>query len=411
MSGDFYSEAETRPPQQREEELLKALPAFVSAAKQNTSAYAEILRDINPQDINSRAALAQVPAVDKSELIAAQEQSPPFAGMECFDVAAPRRFFMSPGPIAECDFDMRDYWRTAAPLYAAGLRRGMVLHNSFSYHFTPAGHMCEDGAAALGATVFAAGTGNGEQQARALARFGAHMYCGTPDFLRVILTHADDAGISAPTLTMASFSGGYFSPELREYYQSRNIAAKQWYGTADCGAIAYETVSGAPLVVVENMLVEVVDPETRMPLPAGEKGEVLITNFNPALPLLRFSLGDLSAEVAGVSDCGRTNMRLAGWLGRCDAAVKVKGMFVHPAQIKRALARVPEVSRAQLVVESDAEGRDRMCLCCMADSHTDSLRAQIAAALREETKLGGDVQFVDSVDEPLIMDKRPPPEK
>ena len=411
MNGDFYSEAETRPPQQREDELLKTLPAFIAAAKKNSPAYAELLRDINPQDINTRSALSQVPAVNKSELIVAQEQSPPFAGMACFEVASPRRLFMSPGPIAECDFDTRDYWRTAAPLYAAGLRRGMVLHNSFSYHFTPAGHMCEEGAAALGATVFAAGTGNGEQQARALSRFGAHMYCGTPDFLQVILKHADDAGIQTPTLTMASFSGGYFSPELREFYQSRGIAAKQWYGTADCGAIAYESVPGAPLVVVENMLVEIVDPETRIPMPSGEKGEVLITNFNPAFPLLRFALGDISAEVPGVSDCGRTNMRIAGWMGRCDAALKVKGMFVHPAQIKRALARVPEISSAQLVVDSDDNGRDFMCLNCMTDSPSDSLRTQITDALREETKLSGDVKFVESISEPLIMDKRPAPGK
>lgn len=407
MKVDLYSAAEGQDPQQREESLLAKLPEFVAHAKQHSPMYAKLYADADPREVNTREMLAHLPAVNKSELIGAQEDMPPFAGIDCFASQDPARVYMSPGPIAECDFADEDYWKTAAAFYAAGLRRGMTLHNSFSYHFTPAGQMCESGALALGARVFPAGAGNSEQQARAMARFKCECYSGTPDFLRVILEQAESVGDDVSALKFASVSGGYLSPELREFYSARGVSATQWYGTADIGVVAFESTIGEPLIVSENLLVEIADPETRRPCAPGEKGEVLITNFNYGYPLIRFALGDLSSQVAGVSECGRTNMRLAGWLGRCDASVKVRGMFIHPAQVERVVKRVAGLEAAQLVVES-ADGRDEMMLHCQIGSGVakESLQEVVASVLREETKLRGGVAFVSEISGGLIQDKR-----
>ena len=408
MKPDFHNPAEGQDPQAREEKLLADLPAFIAFAKEKCEAYRQRLADINPADINSRDALAELPTTEKSSLISEQERCPPFGGY-LPDDANPIRQYLSPGPIAEVDDDSHDYWKTASPLFAAGFRRGDLIHNCFSYHFTPAGMMCESGARALGCPVFAGGVGNSEQQARALARFHARGYCGTPDFLGVILDKAEEINADASSLKIASVSGGPLTDAMRKNYNARGIYVLQWFGTAELGCAAFEGAPGGGMVVSEKTLIEIVHPVTKKPLAAGEKGELLITNFNRLYPLIRFATGDLSAVVAGQSPCGRTNMRIAGWLGRSDQSVKVRGMFVHPIQIERIASRFAEIKKAQLIIDS-VGGRDEMILHCNLSPQTaaaESLAQKIAEATQAETKLRGEVKFTESIDgEKLIEDKR-----
>lgn len=404
---NHYAAAESQHPQQREESLLAKLPSFVARAKKHSAIYRERFKDADAQAITTREMLAQLPATAKADLIAEQESAPPFGGYDCFaaNENAPRRLYMSPGPIAECDFPGDDYWRTAAPFYALGLRAGMTAHNAFAYHFTPAGAMCECGALALGCRVFPAGPGNSEQQARAMARFKPQAYTGTPDFLRAIMERADEAGLDVSSLKMASVSGGYLPPQLRAFYESRGVKTLQWYGSAEFGAIAFESIADAPMIVSEGLLVEVADPVTRKPCAPGGKGEVLVTNFNDGYPLIRFATGDLSAIVEGESECGRTNMRLAGWLGRCDPAVKIRGVFVHPVQVERLAARF-NLAAAQLQVSKGEGGRDEMTLLAQAKANEDAPLDNLRAALREETGLRGEAKAAAEVKGGLINDIR-----
>ncbi len=383
---------------ERERELLAGLPGFLECAQRVSAACGERFAGVDVRGVDSRAALAELPVTVKADLIAEQERTPPFGGYDCFGESAPQRFYMSPGPIAECDFAGADYWRTAAAFYALGLRAGMTLHNCFSYHFTPAGAMCDSGALALGCSVFPAGPGNSEQQTRAIARFRPGAYSGTPDFLQTILRRAEENGADCSSLTMASVSGGYLSPQLREFYFSRGIRVLQFYGSAEFGAIAFESAADKPMIVSEGLLVEVVDPVSRAPVAEGEKGEVLVTNFNRAYPLVRFATGDLSAVVPGISDCGRTNMRLAGWLGRCDPAVKIRGVFVHPAQVGR-LAEKFALAGARLRVFCDSSGRDAMILQAQLSPGDcrENARGLLTQGLRDETGLRGEVEIVAEV--------------
>ena len=402
-----YSAAESQDAALREESLLAALPAFVAHTKKHSPPYRKRFKYVDAGAITSRESLAKLPITAKADLIGEQEHNPPFGNYDCF--GKPLRFYLSPGPIAECDFADGDYWRTAAAFYALGLRAGMLVHNAFSYHFTPAGMMCDSGALSLGCRVFPAGPGNSEQQARALARFRPDAYCGTPDFLQTILQRADDAGLDSSSLKMASVSGGYLSPQMRAFYQNRDIKTLQWYGSADFGVIGYESAADKPMIVAEGLLVEIADPLTHKQCPPGQKGEVLVTNFNNAYPLIRFATGDLSAVVEGVGECGRTNMRLAGWLGRCDTAVKVRGVFVHPIQVERLAARF-DLTKAQLQVRTDNNGRDDITLIAQVQkgdgNNDDALCEQLRLALREETGLRGDVCTAATIEGLAIADMR-----
>jgi len=401
----------TRDPEEREEELLARLREFLAHAKRSSAACARRLEGIEPGDVRSRGDLGRIPPSRKHELVYEQESDPPFGGYDAFGSGAPLRLFMSPGPIAECEFAGPDYWRTAEVFRAAGFARGMTVHNSFSYHFTPAGVMCESGAHHLGCRVFPAGTGNSEQQARAIERLRCDAYTGTPDYVGTILAKAEEIGADVSSLKLASVTGGYLSPEMRADHLARGVRTLQWYGTADVGGIAYEPDAGEPMVVVEGLLLEVADPLTAEPVPAGEKGEVLITNFNPSYPLIRYALGDLTKVVEAEDPGGRTNMRIAGWMGRCGEAVKAKGMFIHPAQVDRMVRGLDAVRAAQVVVERAEDGGDLIRLVCApapgAEPGAD-LAAKAAGAFRGATGLRAEVEFSDAIDgEGTIQDRRP----
>jgi phenylacetate-CoA ligase len=302
------------------------------------------------------------------------------------------RVFASPGLIYEPEGTQRDYWRMARAIFAAGFRPGELIHNSFSYHFTPAGSMMETGAHALGCTVFAGGTGQTEQQVAAMMELRPAGYIGTPSFLKIILEKANEMGVALPSVRKALLSGEAFPPSLRDWLAERGIQGYQCYATADVGLIAYETASREGLVLDEGVIVEIVRPGTGDPVAAGEVGEVVVTSLNPAYPLIRFGTGDLSAVLPGPCPSGRTNTRIRGWLGRADQTTKIRGMFVHPKQVADIVRRFPEVVRARLVV-SGAMAQDEMTLKVESASASEGLSARISDAIRDVTKLRATVEL------------------
>jgi phenylacetate-CoA ligase len=393
---DFYDTLETRDPAERERDLLAALPKQILQAQTAAPAFAKILDGVKAADVTSRDALARLPVTRKSELLALQKArraADPFGGFSAIARGERMpRVFASPGTLYEPEGIGRDYWRTARALFAAGFRRGELIHNSFSYHMTPAGAIMESGAHALGCTVFAGGTGQTEQQLEAIAELRPDGYAGTPSFLKILVDKAEAAGLPLPSLRKAMVSGEAFPPSLRDWLGERGIDAVQSYATADLGLIAYETSAHEGLVLDEGVLVEIVRPGTGDPVPAGEVGEVVVTTFNPDYPLIRFGTGDLSAALAGACPTGRTNTRIKGWLGRADQTTKVRGMFVHPGQVAEVVKRFPEIVRARLVVEGEM-AQDRMTLKVEAPA-TEGLAARIAEAVRELTKLRSEVECV-----------------
>ena len=391
---NFHDTRETRDPEARERELLSRLPAQIAHARAAAPAFGRLLADVDPDSVTSREALATLPVTRKSELLELQKAARPFGGFSAVGWgAACRRVFASPGPLYEPEGARPDYYRLARALFAAGFRAGDLVHNTFSYHFTPAGSMMETAAHALGCTVFPAGVGQTEQQLAAIADLQPNAYVGTPSFLRILLDKADELGVQV-SFAKAFVSGEAFPPSMREVFAARGIAAYQAYATADIGLIAYETPARLGMVADEDILLEIVRPGTGDPVAPGEVGEVVVTTLNPDYPLIRFGTGDLSAVLPGDSPCGRTNVRIKGWMGRADQTTKVKGMFVHPGQIAQVVRRHPEITRARLVVDNP-DLADRMTLMCeAAGGGSEALAAAVAASIRELTKLRGEVAFL-----------------
>ena len=401
---DHYDALESRDPEAREAALLAALPGQLANAQSHTAAFASILAGVDPAAITSRAALASLPVTRKHELLDRQRAAragggDPFGGFAAIGWGAlahagraALRVFQSPGPIYEPEGRRDDYWRMARALHAAGIRAGDLVHNSFGYHLTPAGSMMETAAHAIGCAVFPGGIGNTELQLQALAELQAAAYVGTPSFLRILLEKADALGTALPALSKASVGGEAFPGSLREWLAARGIHAFQSYGTADLGLVAYETQAREGLVLDEGVIVEIVRPGTGEPVAQGEVGEVVVTTLNPDYPLIRFGTGDLSAVLPGRCPSGRTNTRIKGWLGRADQTAKVRGMFVHPAQVAEIARRHGEVRKARLVV-SGAMADDRMTLRAEVDGAPEGLATRLAQTIRDVTKLRGEVEL------------------
>ena len=397
---NHFDALETRDRDVREAALLAALPGQVALAKRSSAAFAEILKDVNPTEVTSRQALAKLPVTRKHELLERQQASRSaggnvFGGFSAigFGAAMPR-IFSSPGPIYEPEGAGKDYWRMARAIYASGFRPGELIHNCFSYHFVPAGSMMETGAQAMGCTVFAGGTGQTEQQVQAMAELQPAGYIGTPSFLKIIVEKAAEMGVALPSVKKAMFGGEAFPPSLRDWFTERGIAGYQCYATADLGSIAYETQAREGLVIDENVILEIVRPGTGDPVAPGEVGEVVVTSLNPDYPLVRFGTGDLSAVLEGPCPTGRTNTRIKGWMGRADQTTKIRGMFVHPGQIAEVARRFPEVARARLVVTGEMANDIMTLKIETACGGPDALTAKVAEAIRDVTKLRGQVELV-----------------
>ena len=399
---DFYDALETRSPTEREAALMAALPLQVAHAQAHSAAMGELLAGVDARQVIDRAALARLPVIRKGELHQRQKTGRA-AGRDAFGGfaavgygASMPRVFASPGPIYEPEGTARDYWRMARAIHAAGFRSGELIHNCFSYHFVPAGSMMESGAHALGCTVFPGGTGQTEQQVEAMAELRPAGYIGTPSFLKIIVEKAAAMGQLLPSVTKAMVGGEAFTPNLRDWFCERGIDAYQCFATADLGLIAYETSAREGLVLDEGVIVEIVRPGTGDPVADGEVGELVITSLNTDYPLIRFGTGDLSAVLPGRCPTGRSNTRIRGWMGRADQTVKIRGMFVHPAQVADIARRFPEVLKARLVVSGEMAS-DAMTLqveAAAADSDAQTVLSQrIGEAVRDITKLRGSVEL------------------
>jgi phenylacetate-CoA ligase len=397
---EYYDRLETRSPKARERALMAALPGLIAHAKRRAPGFAKILSEVDPRKVKSRAALARLPVTRKSDLLSIQQRHPPLGGLNATPVAKLGKLFMSPGPIYEPEGRGKDWWRTARGLFAGGFRAGERVLNSFAYHFTPAGSMLESGALALGCTVVPTGVGQTEMQVAAIQNLKLGGYIGTPSFLKLIAEKADEMKADISSLRRAQVGAEYLPPALRTAMAERGIQVTQMYGTADLGLLAYESLGAEGkatpgMILDESLILEIVRPGSGDPVPEGEVGEVVITSFNKDYPLIRFGTGDLSAVLAGTSPCGRTNVRIKGWMGRADQSTKVRAMFVTPKQVNEIVRRHSEVQRARLVVEGEA-GNDRMTLKCEARGRPAGLAEAIVASIRDVTKLRGEVELVAS---------------
>jgi len=397
MTG-YLDRLETRDPQEREASLFAALPEHLAYAKANAPGLARILRDVDPSDVASRAALARLPVTRKSDLKELQRADRPLGGLNATPLEKLAKIFVSPGQIYDPEGHGRDWWRTARALYAAGFRAGDIVVNTFAYHFTPAGSMLESGATALGCVAVPTGTGQTEMQVATIADLGVNAYIGTPSFLKLIVEKADETRTDIACLKKAMVGAEYLPPALREAMRARGMSVMQCYASADLGLIAYESAMpdgtvNPGMIADEGIILEIVRPGTGDPVPEGDVGEVVVTSFNRDYPLIRFGTGDLSAVLPGASPCGRTNVRIKGWMGRADQTTKVKAMFVTPSQVAEVVRRHVEIRKARLVVDREGE-QDRMTLRCEVEAGNDALLKRIVATIREVTKLRGEVELV-----------------
>lgn len=394
----YFSEAEHQNSEQREKELLAKLAPFIEYAKANSPYYAQHLNAINAGDINSRTALASIAITRKSQLIKLQKAKPFFAGMVAKQ-AKVDRIYQSPGPINEPENASDDWWRLAQAFYAAGFRAGDIVQNCLSYHLTPGGFILDSGARACGCTVIPAGPGQTDQQLEVIKQLQPVGYCGTPSFLKILLDKAKTQGVDVSCLKKALVTGEAFTNALKAEFEALNIKAYQAYATADIGLIGYESEGSDGFIVAEDILLEIVKPGSQQPVAPGEVGEVVVTSFNKDYPLIRFATGDLSAIATGTSQCGRTNMRIKGWLGRADQTAKIKGMFVHPEQIDNVMNVHRQIIKSRLVI-NHKNHNDTMVFQCevdtanTTDSDTVKLINVIKESLKKATNLSGDVQLV-----------------
>ena len=391
---EFFDTYEIQAPEVREAALLAELPRQIAHAKENAPYFGKLLADVNPADINSRAALAHLPVTYKSDLIEAQAANRPFGGMNALPPGDMLHLFLSPGPIAEPEGRGHDWWRGARSLFAAGFRKGDALINTFSYHFTPAGLLTDNAARALGCAVFPGGVGQTERQVEAINWYGINGFMGTPDFLKIVMDKADELGVDISSMTKALVGAGALPPSLRQEIIGRGVSCVQNYGTADLGIVAYESQAMEGMILSEGQIVEIVRPGTGEPVAEGEVGEVVVTQiWNKDYPLIRFATGDLSAMLPGLSPCGRTAPRIKGWMGRADQSTKVRGMFVRPNQVANVVKRHPEVVRARIVIGS-IDRRDTMVFKAEVEGQPAGLADAIAKSVDAEIRIRADVELV-----------------
>ncbi|MQQ08059.1 AMP-binding protein [Epibacterium sp. SM1979] len=377
----FFDTLETRSQDERQAQLLAGVNEQIARVCAAPGAY---LQDIAP--LVDLSELARLPVLRKSDLVRAQQENPPFGNVPVGEIV---HVFQSPGPIYEPGGTRRDWWRMGRFLHAAGIGRTDVIQNCFGYHLTPAGMIFESGAQAVGARVIPAGTGQTELQVTAARDTRATAYAGTPDYLKVILDKADSMGV-ALTFSKAVVGGGALFPSLRQEYADRGISCLQSYATADLGNIAYESAAMEGMIVDEHVVLEIVTPGTGTPVAPGEVGEVVVTTLNPDYPLVRFATGDLSAVLPGMSPCGRTNLRIKGWMGRADQTTKIKGMFVRPEQVAALVDKHSEIQRARVIASREGE-MDRMTVQIEAEGGDQT---QFARSVIEVLKLKGQIEVV-----------------
>ena len=391
---EYYDLREVRTPDQRHGELTAGILAQLVHARKNAPAYASMFADIELNAVTSLEDMSSLPVTRKSDLVELQKNTPPFGGFTAFEEGELAHIFVSPGPIFDPETHRHDYWRFGRALHAVGMRKGDLVHNTFSYHLTPAGSMFSSGCRAIGATVIPGGIGQTEQQLDTISRLRPSGYSGTPSFLKILLEKADETGHDVSSIKRALVSGEAFPPPIRQGLSDRGIHALQAYATADLGLIAYESSADSGLIVDEDIYLEIVRPGTGERLPHGEVGEVVVTTLNPDYPLIRFATGDMSAFMEGESPCGRTNARIKGWMGRADQTVKVRGMFIRPELIAEVESRHQELERVRLVVDWVNQA-DTMTLKCETRSTDEGLADAVGQSIRDICKVRGEIELVE----------------
>lgn len=409
MTGPYFDDLETRDPDARALAIAERLPGLVANALR-APGWAKHLVGVDAASMTSVDALAKLPLLRKADLVGLQKATPPFGGFNTLPPTQARRILMSPGPIFEFESMESDAYGAGRAVFAAGFRAGDIAINCFSYHLTPGAYVLESGLEAVGCAVIPGGVGNTEQQVEAIAHVRPQAYAGTPDFLKVLLDHAAKSGKDVSSLKRGLVSGAALPPSLRAELASRGVDVLQCYAVAETGVIAYESSAKEGLIVSEHLVVEIVKPGTGDPVAEGEVGEVVVTSFNPAYPMIRLATGDLSAVLPGISPCGRTNMRIKGWMGRADQTTKVKGMFVHPGHVAEIGKRHAEFGRVRLVV-TRANEQDQMTLHAECAAPSPQLAEAATASLQAVTKMRGDVKLVAPGSLPndgkMIADERP----
>ncbi|MGO9768503.1 MAG: phenylacetate--CoA ligase family protein [Roseiarcus sp.] len=390
---------------------MAALREALTGLRAQSPALGRQLEGVEIGALLSRVDLARIPVLRKSDLAARQRAAPPFGGLAAVEAGRFKRLFASPGSLFEPQDYGDDVWGAAPALAAAGLKAGEIVVNCFSYHLTPGGFIMETGAHALGCAVIPAGPGNTEQTLQAIAHLKPTTYCGPPDFLKILLDKAGEAGLDVSCIRKALVSGAALPATLRAELERRGVKTRQAYATAELGVIAYETDAAdgaaAPgLKVSDAVLVEIVTPGGADPVAGGKVGEVVVTRLSAHYPLLRFATGDLSAFLPGPPE----GARIKGWMGRADQTAKIKGLFVHPQQVVEVGKRHPELGAVRLIVRREGE-QDAMILVAEASNPRSDLAQEVAATLQSVTKMRGAVQFVAPGalpnDGKVIADERP----
>jgi phenylacetate-CoA ligase len=389
----FFDALEVRSKDERIADHLKKLNELVQKAKQNKNQLLRFNEEIKDLDD-----LSKIPLLRKSDLIDKQSKFPPFAELNVSKIKDLAHIYRSPGPIYDLDGHSKNWWRFARALHAADFKHGDIVQNCFSYHFTPAGAMFEEAAKILKCTVFPAGGENTDMQLQVMHDIGTTAYVGVPDFLKIILEKADEKKVTLSKLTKAMVTGGPLFPAVAQNFKDRNIQARQCYGTADLGLVAYEAAENEGMVIDEDVILEIVKPGTGKPVKDGEVGEVVVTVLNNyELPIIRFATGDLSAIMDGNSITGRTNKRIKGWMGRADQTTKVRGMFVQPSQVNKILENLKIDNVARMII-SRSNDKDELLLKVESNlsnsSEIEAIKQKISDEIKNVVNLRGTLEIV-----------------
>ena len=399
---------ELRSKKERDSYQFEKLRKIIDLAKSNSEGWKLILEGIKSDSIKKRNDLNNIPITQKSSLSKFQSLNPPLGGLTTKNPNNFRHLFASPGPIYEPGGE-GDFWRMSRAMQAANFEKGDVMYNTFSYHLTPAGFMMDQAASKLGIGVIPGGIGNTELQVRIISELKPNRYVGTPSFLKIILEMGKEKNLDVSSLKTGLVGGEACPPSLRNKLNELGCKVLQSYGTADLGLVAYETWDMQGMFCDEDVIVEIIKPGTNQVVLDGEVGELVVTTLNEEYPLFRFATGDLSAVMTEKSKCGRTAMRIKGWMGRADQTTKVRGMFVRPEQIANIGKELKSISKLRLVINNvNHEDVIKMII----ESNTSEIEAieKIKNIIRAELKLRSDVEIVSAGTIPndgiVIEDKR-----
>jgi phenylacetate-CoA ligase len=402
LSGYFNQAMERMPPGEREDYHNHLLRKIIRYAHRHSPRVREIFRAaaITPEDIQSVRDLEKVPITEKASLISLQKKDPPFGGLLATPHNRLKKIYLTPGPIFVPEARQSRYWRWETAFYAAGFRKGDVVQVTLSYHLTPGGWMLEEPLHSLGCTVIAAGVGNLDAQVKIMHELGVTGFVGMPSFLLSLGDHAEKLGLDVKrdlSLEVSFLTIELLTETIRNDIENRfGMVARQGYGTAEVGAIAYECIENRGMHVADDLILEIVDPETGKQLGPGEVGEIVVTLFNKAYSLIRFGTGDLSYYDDGPCPCGRTSPRLPGLVGRVDQVTKVRGVFIHPSQTDELMSRYPEVVNYQVVITGEKRGDEMTFHVELEKENIDKerLKQQLQDAIKEALKLRCKVEFI-----------------